>query len=478
MSALQDNIGAGQRLVVLGGGPGGYPAAFLAADAGYSVTIIEKDPTLGGVCLNRGCIPSKALLHAAKLINETREAADWGLEFAEPKLDIDKLREFTQKKVIGKMTGGLKANARGRKVTVMQGTGSFVDANTIRVINAAGEENTVNFDYCIIATGSSPTQIPIFPNESPLVWDSTDALKLEHIPETLLVVGGGYIGLEMATVYAALGTKVTVVEMLNRIVAQADPDLAKHLERRMKQTVEQIIVGTKVTEMSADNDKITVTLSGPDHDNSQMSFDRALISVGRVPNSKNIGLEHAGVRVTDRGFVQVDHQRRTATPHIFAIGDVAGDPMLAHKATYEAKVVVDVILGKASAYDPVAIPAVVFTDPELAWSGVTEIEAKEQGIPHRVLSFPWAASGRATTLGRSDGLTKMLIDPHNERVIGVGICGVGAGELIGEGTLAIETGALATDVMMTIHAHPTLSETVMEAAEMLHGASAHMAARR
>ena len=378
MSALQDNIGAGRRLVVLGGGPGGYPAAFLAADAGFNVTIVEKDPTLGGVCLNRGCIPSKALLHAAKLINETREAAEWGLEYAEPKLDIDKLRAFTQKKVIGKMTGGLKANARGRKVNVMQGTGSFVDAHTIRVISDTGEEDTVNYDYCIISTGSSPTQIPIFPHDSPLVWDSTDALKLEEIPETLLVVGGGYIGLEMATVYAALGSKVTIVEMLNRIVAQADPDLAAHLERRMKKTVEQIVVDTKVTEMTAD-DKVTVTLSGPDHDNTKMSFDRALISIGRTPNSKGIGLENAGVAMADRGFIAVDHQRRTSVPHIFAIGDVVGDPMLAHKASYEAKVVVDVISGKASAYDPIAIPR--WCSPIRSWPGAESRRARRR---HRV----------------------------------------------------------------------------------------------
>ncbi len=472
MSAVQDNIGAGKRLVVLGGGPGGYPAAFLAADAGFDVTIVDKDPKLGGVCLNRGCIPSKALLHAAKLINEAREAKSWGLDFGDPQIDVEKLRKFTGK-VVGKLTGGLGAIARNRKVKVMHGTGHFADPHTIKVVDERGEENAVNFDYCLIATGSRPAQVPIFPHDSPLVMDSTDALKLEDVPKSLLVVGGGYIGLEMATVYAALGTKVTVVEMLNRIVAAADEDLAEHLEKRLKHHVDQIIVATKVVEMTADK-KVTVKLSGPNHDNAELTFDKALISVGRVPNSAGIGLEHAGVDVTERGFVEVDHQRRTAASHIFAIGDVVGDPMLAHKATYEAKVVVDVITGKASAYDPIAIPAVVFTDPELAWAGITETEAKAQGVDHKVLRFPWAASGRATTLDRNDGLTKIIIDPHNQRVIGVGIVGVGAGELIGEGTLAIETGALASDIQMTIHAHPTLSETVMEAAEMAHGASAHL----
>lgn len=471
-----EQVGAGKRLVVLGGGPGGYPAAFWAADLGYDVTIVDADPKLGGVCLNRGCIPSKALLHVAKLINETREAKAWGVEFAEPRVDVEKLRQFTNK-VIGRMTGGLSGLARMRKVKTVRGFGSFVDPHTIRVVDPNGEENTVNFDYCIVATGSRPTEIPSFPNDSPLVWDSTDALKLQTVPKTMIVVGGGYIGLEMATVYAALGTKVTVVEALSRIAAAADPDLVEHLEKRMRQVCQDVLVGTKVAEMAAGDNEVTVKLVGPQHDNETVSFERALIAVGRRPNSADIGAENTAIQIDDKGFVKVDHQRRTGEGHIFAIGDVAGEPMLAHKATYEAKIAVDVIAGKASAYDPVAIPAVVFTDPELAWAGITETEAKAQGVDHKVLRFPWAASGRATTLDRNDGLTKMIIDPHNGRVIGVGIVGVGAGELIGEGTLAVEIGALAEDVQMTIHAHPTLSETMMEAAEMAHGASAHYVSR-
>ncbi len=472
-----DNPNKGKKLVVLGSGPGGYPAAFLAADAGFDVTLIDREQKPGGVCLYRGCIPSKTLLHAAKLIHEAAEAKSMGLDFGTPKVDIDKLAQYT-KRVIAKLTGGLGALAKQRKVNMIQGTGRFTDPHTL-VVETEGGEQTVGFDYAIVATGSTAARIPGFPYDSPRVMTSREALLIEDVPDSLLVVGGGYIGLELGTVYAALGSEVTVVEALGRILPAADEDLVEQLEKRLrKRTFKDIHVNTKVAEVEALKTKCKVKLLGNGFDNEQLDFDKVLVAVGRRPNAKDIGLDNTDVKIDDKGFIVTDHQRRTDEDHIFAIGDVAGEPMLAHKATYEARVAVEAMRGEASAYDPAAIPAVVFTDPEIAWCGLTEIEARERNIDHDVARFPWAASGRATTLDRNDGLTKMLIDPHTGRLLGVGICGVNAGELIAEGVLAIETGALAADVQMTIHAHPTLSETVMEAAEMVHGASAHYVPRK
>ncbi len=466
------NPNAGKKLVVLGSGPGGYPAAFLAADAGFDVTLIDKEQKPGGVCLYRGCIPSKTLLHAAKLIHEAREAKSMGLDFGTPTVDVPKLAQHT-KRVIAKLTNGLGATAKRRNVKMIQGTGRFSDPHTIVVETADGEQ-TVGFDYCIVSTGSSAARIPGFPYDSPRVMTSREALLVEDVPESLLVVGGGYIGLELGTVYSALGSEVTVVEALNRILPAADEDLVEQLEKRLrKHTLKDIHVNTKVTQIEALKTKCKVKLLGNGFDNTQVDFDKVLIAVGRRPNSADLGLDNTAIKVDEKGFIEIDDQRRTDEAHIFAIGDVAGEPMLAHKATYEARVAVETLAGEPAAYDPAAIPAVVFTDPELAWCGLTETEARDQGIDHHVARFPWAASGRATTLDRNDGLTKMIIDPHTGRLLGVGICGVHAGELIAEGVLAIETGALAVDVQMTIHAHPTLSETVMETAEMVHGASTH-----
>lgn len=476
MIQASENLNAGKKVVVLGSGPGGYPAAFSAADRGFDVTMISDDAKPGGVCLYRGCIPSKTLLNAAKLIHEAKAASAMGIEFAEPKIDIEKLAKFSQK-VVTKLTGGLGALAKTRKVEFIQGRGSFADAHTIKVTKPDGGTQNVGFDYAVLATGSHPTKIPGFPYDSPRVMDSTAALKLEDVPATLLVIGGGYIGLEMATVYAALGSKVTIVEALGTILPAADADLVEYLEKQLrKEVVTDILLNTRVFSIEALKTKCKVKLLGNDGEK-QAEFDKVLIAVGRRPNSANIGLENTRIKINEKGFIVVDHQRRTAEPHIFAIGDIAGEPMLAHKATYEARVAIDALAGEPSAYDPAAIPAVVFTDPELAWAGLTEIEARHHGIPHRVARFPWAASGRATTLDRNDGMTKLIIDPHNERVLGVGIVGLHAGELIAEGVLAIETGALARDIQLSIHAHPTLSETVMEAAEMVHNTSPHYIAK-
>lgn len=477
MNDSQNNPNAGKKLVVLGSGPGGYPAAFLAADYGFDVTLIDKQAKPGGVCLYRGCIPSKTLLNAAKVLHEARDAAAWGIDFAEPKIDVKALAKYSQK-VIGKLTGGLGALAKQRNVRLVQGTGKLADNKTIQVTAKDGKTESIDFDYAILATGSLPARIPGLPYDSPRVMNSADALKLEDVPKTLLVIGGGYIGLEMATVYAALGTKVTVVEALGALLPAADPDLVEQLEKRLrKHTLDEILVNTKVTEMQALKTKVKATLLGNDGE-VQRDFEKVLVSVGRKPNAAEIGLENTKIKTDEKGFVVIDEQRRTAEKHIYAIGDVAGEPMLAHKATYEARVAVEAIAGEPSAFDPLAIPAVVFTDPEVAWCGLTETMAREQGVDHQILRFPWAASGRATTMGRNDGLTKIVVDPHTNRVLGVGIVGVHAGELIAEGVLAVETGALARDIQLSIHAHPTLSETFMEAADLLHGGSPHYMPRQ
>lgn len=460
------------ELVVLGGGPGGYPAAFEAADHGVKATLIDEGAKPGGVCLNRGCIPSKALLHVAKLINESKEAADWGLNFAKPKIDLNKLREF-KNNVIGKMAGGIGELCKLRGVTLVQGRGTFLDAHTLEVKKSDGKADQLRFKHAIIATGSVPAMPPAFNIGDPRVMDSTGALELADIPGSLLVVGGGYIGLEMGSVYAALGSKVTVVELTPGLLPGADRDLVRPLQKRLEQQFSKIYLNTKVDGLQATRGGIAVSLSGEGVEPKQ-TFDRVLISIGRRPNSKGFGLEATGIAANEKGFIPVDGQRRTAVPHIFAIGDVAGEPMLAHKATREAKVAVEALLGKPAVFDSVAIPAVVFTDPEVAWCGLQEHEAKAQNREVKVVRYPWAASGRATTLGRNEGLTKLICDPETQRVLGVGIVGVGAGELIAEAVLAVETAAVARDLADSIHAHPTLSETLMEAAEGIFGQATHV----
>jgi dihydrolipoamide dehydrogenase len=462
------------QLVVIGAGPGGYAAAFAAADFGMNVALVDPEEKLGGVCLLRGCIPSKALLHVAKLIGEAKHSEAWGVAFDAPRVDIDKLRAFKDG-VIGKMTGGLAQLAKQRKVTHVRGMAAFVDAKTLSVDLVAGGKEHVTFDHCIIATGSRPAQIPGFPTDSPRVMDSTGGLDLPDAPKTMLVVGGGYIGLELGTVYAALGTKVTVVEMTAGLLPGADRDLVTYLSRRLETTMHKIYVNTKVTEMTDTGSAVAVKMEGAGLSDAEKSqtFDRVLIAVGRRPNSAVPGLDKTRVKV-ERGFIKVDHTLKTDEPAIYAIGDVVGEPMLAHKASHEARVAVEAIAGHKVAFEPQAIPGVVFTDPEVAWAGLTEAEAQKQGRKVEIAKFPWAALGRAVAIDRPDGMTKLVIDPETERILGVGIVGSGAGELIAEGVLAIEMAALATDLKLSIHPHPTLSETLMEAAEVYFGQSTHI----
>ncbi|RVV96931.1 dihydrolipoyl dehydrogenase [Mesobaculum littorinae] len=454
-------------VVVLGSGPGGYTAAFRAADLGKSVVLIEKYATLGGVCLNVGCIPSKALLHAAKVITEAEEMGDHGITFAKPQIDLDELRDWKDS-VVGQLTGGLKGLAKQRKVTVVQGWGKFTGPNMIEVAGAEGTQ-TVSFDQCIIAAGSSSVKLPFVPHDDPRVIDSTGALELSDIPGRMLVLGGGIIGLEMACVYDALGAKVTVVELMDQIIPGADKDIVKPLSQRISKRYENILLKTKVTKVEAQDDGLKVTFEDADGKETTDTFDKLLVAVGRSPNGKLIDAEKAGVKVDDRGFIAVDHQQRTGQDHIFAIGDVVGQPMLAHKAVHEGKVAAEVASGEKRAFDALVIPSVAYTDPEVAWVGLTETQAKAQGIDYRKGVFPWAASGRALSNGRSDGMTKILFDPEDDRVIGGAIVGTNAGELIAEVALAIEMGADAVDLGHTIHPHPTLSETVNFAAEMFEG---------
>ncbi len=461
-----------RELVVIGGGPGGYPAAFYAADLGMKVTVIDKELNPGGVCLFKGCIPSKALLHVAKLVNEAKEAGAWGVNFGSIDVDIDKLRSFKES-VVNKLTGGLGMLSKQRNVEFIQGTATFIDNHTLKVVREGGETEEISFEKAIIATGSHPTKVPGLSIDSPRVVDSTGALELPFKPKNMLVIGGGYIGLEMGSVYQALGSEITVVEMLPNLLAAADRDLVQPLEKTLRKAFKEIKLKTKVLSLEDTGDAVKVTFEDEKGNKTEESFEMVLISIGRRPNSKGFGLENTGVKVNDRGWIETDSQRRTHDSHIWAIGDVAGEPMLAHKATYEGKVAVQAIMGKRSIYDPAAIPAVVFTDPEIAWAGLTEQEAKDQGIAVKIGKFPWSASGRATTLDRSDGLTKLITHPETEQILGVGICGPGAGELIAEGTLAIEMGATVEDLSLTIHPHPTLSETVMESAEAFYGHSPH-----
>ena len=464
------------QLVVIGGGPGGYAAAFYAADLGMQVTLVDMEPNPGGVCLYRGCIPSKALLHVAKVASEAKHATNWGLTYADPKIDLNKLRSFKDG-VVSKLTGGLGQLSKQRKITFVQGKASFVDAKNLSIELTAGGTDTLSFEHAIIATGSYPTKIPGLSITSDRLMDSTGALDLPDIPKTLLVVGGGYIGLELGSVYAALGTKVTVVEMTDGLLPGADRDLVTFLARRLETVMDKILLKTKVVGMTGGpgaKKGISVTMEGPDGTKTDQTFDRVLVSIGRRPNSSIPGLDKTGVTVSDRGFITVDPAMRTTAPNIFAIGDVVGEPMLAHKASHEAKVAVEAIQGHKVAFEPQAIPAVVFTDPEVAWCGLTENEAKKQGRKVEIAKFPWAALGRALAIDRPDGMTKLVIDPETERILGVGIVGAGAGELIAEGVLAVEMAALATDLKLSIHPHPTMSETLMEAAEVFFGHSTHV----
>jgi dihydrolipoamide dehydrogenase len=463
------------RLLVIGGGPGGYPAALHAADHGIQTLLVDEDPKLGGVCLNRGCIPSKALLHVAKLIREAHEAADWGLTYSEPKLDLDKLRGFVQQKVVGKLTGGVGLLTKGRGVEVLRGKASFIDTNTVQV--TGDNPTTVRFQTAIVATGSLPAMPKAFALNDPRIMDSTGALLLPDVPKRMLVIGGGYIGLELGSVYAALGTKVTVVEFTDGLIPTADRDLVAPLEKRLRAEFAAIHLNTKVASLTPRPDGIVAALEGKDVP-AELTFDRVLISVGRRPNTVGLGLDRAGVALDERGFVKVDAQRRTSAPHVYAIGDVAGEPGLAHKATAEARVAVGALLGEPVEWAPRAIPAVIFTDPEIAWAGPTEAEMKKAGTAYDLLKFPWAASGRAVAIARTEGLTKMMVDPESKRVLGVGITGANAGEMIAEAVLAIEMGAVARDVLETIHPHPSLTETLMEAAELAYGAATHVARPR
>jgi dihydrolipoamide dehydrogenase len=461
------------QLVVIGGGPGGYAAAFLAADLGMQVTLVDPETNPGGVCLYRGCIPSKALLHVAKLLTESREAANWGIEFGEPRIDLDKLRDWKEK-VVRQLTGGVGQLAKQRKINHIQGRATFIDATSLKIEKVDGDEAVLPFKHAIVATGSRPAVIPGLSLDSPRVMDSTAALALEDVPETLLVIGGGYIGLELGSVYAALGSQVSVVEMMPGLLPGADKDLVKILAKRLGQSFGAIMLKTTVSEMKEEKTGIRVKFEGDDVKESEQMFDKVLVSVGRKPNSGGLGLEKTKVEIDEQAFIKVNEQRRTAEPTIYAIGDVAGEPMLAHKASHEGRLAVEAIAGHKVAFEPQAIPAVVFTDPEIAWCGLTETQAKERKLDVQVARFPWGASGRAITLDRNDGLTKLLIDPNTERVLGVGIVGSGAGELIAEGVLAVEMAALATDVKLSMHPHPTLSETVMEAAEVFFGQSTNV----
>lgn len=463
----------GGRLVVIGGGPGGYAAAFYAADLGMNVTLVDLEKNPGGVCLYRGCIPSKALLHVAKLINEAKEAKEWGVDFGEPQIDIDKLRDF-KNKVVNKLTGGLGILSKQRKINFVQGRAKFTSSSTIEVSKSDGSTEQISFDKAIIATGSVIATIPALQIDSPRLLNSTTALDLPAIPKSLLVVGGGYIGLELGSVYAALGTKVSVVEFMDRLLPGADQDLVSHLQKRISTSFDKIMLQSKVIEIKEVADGLTVKIENKEKQIEEQHYDYVLMSIGRKPQTTGLGLENTKVQVNERGWIIADNTLKTNDDNIYAIGDIVGEPMLAHKASHEGRVAVDAISGKKVAFEPLAIPAVVFTDPEIAWAGITENQANAKGIKFELAKFPWAASGRATTLDRSDGLTKLIIDPGTERILGIGICGPGAGELIAEGVLAIEMGATVKDLALTIHPHPTLSETVMEAAELFYGHSSHI----
>ncbi|RUO19508.1 dihydrolipoyl dehydrogenase [Aliidiomarina haloalkalitolerans] len=454
------------QVVVLGGGPGGYSAAFRAADLGLEVVLVERYKSLGGVCLNVGCIPSKALLHLAKHIEDAKHLGDAGVTFAEPKIDLDKIRAHKEK-VIGQLTGGLGQMSKMRKVKVVTGKGEFTGANELKV--SGDEETVIKFENAIIAAGSQPVELPFIPHDDERIWDSTDALELPFVPKKMLILGGGIIGLEMGCVYSALGSKLDVVEFMDQLIPAADKDLIKVFTKSMKSKFDNIMLETKVTKVEAKKDGIEVTFEGKNAPEKPVKYDAVLVAVGRTPNGKKIGAEKAGVKVTDRGFIEVDKQLRTNVDHIFAIGDIVGQPMLAHKAVHEGHVAAEVISGKKHYFDPKVIPSIAYTDPEVAWAGLTEKEAKEQGIAIETAVFPWSASGRAIASGATDGFTKLIFDKETHRILGGAMVGAHAGELLGEICLAVEMGADAEDIALTVHAHPTLHESVGLAAEVMEG---------
>lgn len=454
------------QVVVLGGGPGGYSAAFRAADLGLDVVLVERYSTLGGVCLNVGCIPSKALLHLAKHIEDAKHLSDAGVSFAEPKIDLDKIRAHKEK-VIGQLTGGLGQMSKMRKVKVVTGKGEFTGSNELKV--TGDEETVIKFENAIIAAGSQPVELPFIPHEDERIWDSTDALELPFVPKKMLILGGGIIGLEMGCVYSALGAKIDVVEFMDQLIPAADKDLIKVFTKSMKSKFDSIMLETKVTKVEAKKDGVEVTFEGKNAPEKPVKYDAVLVAVGRTPNGKKLGAENAGIKVTDRGFIEVDKQMRTNVDHIFAIGDIVGQPMLAHKAVHEGHVAAEVISGKKHYFDPKVIPSIAYTDPEVAWAGLTEKEAKEQGIAIETAVFPWSASGRAIASGATDGFTKLIFDKETHRILGGAMVGAHAGELLGEICLAVEMGADAEDIALTVHAHPTLHESVGLAAEIMEG---------
>jgi dihydrolipoamide dehydrogenase len=469
------------QLVVIGAGPGGYAAAFAGADKGLKVTLVDPGEQLGGVCLNRGCIPSKALLHIARVIAETRETAEMGLRFGDPQIDVNAIRKWKDS-VVGRNGAGVKQLAKARNVEVIQAWARFKDSQTLLLSTKPGgdpDEGELRYEHAILAVGSRPAVIPTLNIKSPRVLDSTSALELPDVPTRLLVIGGGYIGLELGTVYAALGSEVSVVEATDGLLPGADRDLVRVLHNRLKETFRNIYLSAKVVELKDTGSAVFVNFDKAKPENGSAAppdqeFDRVLISVGRTPNSQGLGLENTKAKIGPRGFVEIDKSCRTADPHIYAIGDIAGEPMLAHKASHEGKVAVDSIVGEPAEFDARAIPAVVFTDPEIAWAGLTETQAQRENIPIEVTKFPWGASGRATAMGRNDGLTKIIVSPETKRMLGVGIVGINAGEMISEAVLAIEMGATAEDLGRSIHPHPTLSETVMEGAELAFGTTTHI----
>ena len=465
------------NIVVIGAGPGGYAAAFLAADLGMRVTVVDMEENPGGVCLYRGCIPSKALLHVAKLIDEAKESKNWGIEYPKPIIDLDKLRQWKDS-VVAKNTGGVRLLSKSRRINYIRGKATFTNSSNISIEKTDGREEYLKFDKAIIATGSRITTIPSLNIESKRFLNSTTALDLPAIPENLLIIGGGYIGLEIGTVYQALGSKVSVVEMMDGLLPGADRDLVSHLSKRIKSKFDEIILNSKVIEMTEIENGIQVKIENKDGNTIDKTYDYILMSVGRKPDTSGLGLETTKVTVNDRGWINVNGQLQTNDDNIYAVGDIVGEPMLAHKASHEGRTAVEAIAGDKVAFEPKAIPAVVFTDPEIAWAGLTENKAIEQSISINISKFPWSASGRATTLDRSEGVTKIISEPDTNRILGVGICGPGAGELIAEGVLAIEMAATLTDLKLTIHPHPTLSETVMEAAEVFFGQSTHFHKRK
>ena len=461
-----EKIPASAQLVVIGAGPGGYAAAFKAVELGLNVTLIDPEANPGGVCLHRGCIPSKALLHVAKLVAEAEEAAEIGVTFKKPQIDLDRVRSWKDE-VIGKLTGGLGGKVAKQKITYVRGIAKFMDAHTLTVTATAGTTGEMSFEKAILATGSRPIMLPGVASGSSKIIDSTGALEIPDIPSSLLVVGGGYIGLELGSAYVALGSKVSVVEMTAGLLPGCDRDLVSVLKRRIDKKFTEIKLNTRVTDLKEQKNGVMVTVEDKQGEATKSLFSKVLIAIGRKPNGENLGLENTSIKVNDKGFIQVDAQMRTAEEHIFAIGDIAGEPMLAHKAYAEANVAAEVIAGRKAVFDPRAIPAVVFTDPEIAWCGLTETEAREQKIKIKTAKMPWRSNGRTLTLGRDDGMTKLIIDPDTDRLLGVAVAGPGAGELIAEGVLALEMAAVSEDLRKSIHPHPTLSETLYETAEML-----------